>query len=90
MGIAWRRKGPAVVGAITLPDGRAANVVIVAPRQHPKGAALLLQGAEGAPEAIADALPRLHPAQVIEVLCMQERAFGDRGLPKPDALPERG
>ncbi|HNR36019.1 MAG TPA: hypothetical protein PKO36_12620 [Candidatus Hydrogenedentes bacterium] len=34
------------------------------------------------------ALNLIHPAHVIEILCMQERAFGGSGLPKPPDIGE--
>jgi hypothetical protein len=33
--------------------------------------------------AFPDAAGMLRPADLIEIYCMQERAFGERGYPRP-------
>lgn len=78
-----------MVGALTFINGIRANVVLVGPGTNPKGAALLVPAPEGAkPKTVllADAVAILHPRNIIEILCMQERAFGSRGLPPPEGL----
>lgn len=43
-------------------------------------------GGEGAPEVVslAEAVELLHPQQIIESLCAQERCFGNGPLPRLD------
>lgn len=86
--IAWRRQGAAVVGSLTLPDGQKGNVVLVGGRDNPRGAAIVLPGAAGAPRTLPfeGNAGLLHPQQVAELVCMQERVFGTAGLPKPTDL----
>ncbi|MCC6144887.1 MAG: hypothetical protein IT368_13865 [Candidatus Hydrogenedentes bacterium] len=88
MVVAWKRKGSAVVGTLRLNDGRAANAVLVGPRQNPNGAVIVSAGPSGTETLpLPQALELLAPPQVVDILCMQERIFGDRGLPVPDELP---
>ena len=87
--IDWKRQGEAVVGAVVLGNGQSATVVLVGARQNPKGAAIVF-----APEGngalkttpLDDAFGQLYPGQVIDIMCMQERVFGNSGL-APPALP---
>lgn len=83
----WKPQGPAFTADVLLTDGRAGKVVVVAARANPNGAALLLPTADGslqpAPLASNDAF--LSPSDFIEVLLFQERAFGNSGLPAPEA-----
>lgn len=87
--LSWRKQGAAVVGTVTFMDGRRGNVVLVGPRENPKGAVAVVPGGEGEPPAthlLTDALNLLHPQQLTEVVCMQERAFGGFRLPAPVEL----
>jgi hypothetical protein len=82
------KQGDGWVGAVLLTDGREGNFVLVGPRQNPKGAVVVLPGnASGEVQTIplGAALPLLHPGNVFEILCVQERAFGKSGLA---AFPE--
>jgi hypothetical protein len=85
----WKRQGAGLVGPIKLRDGRAGKVVLVGSRENSKGAMLVLateepSGARAIP--FLDAVSLLHPRNVVEVLCAQERAFGASGL-SPIELP---
>lgn len=74
------------MGVLTLPDGRVCNVVLVGARQNPKGAAVVLPGEGGAgPQTmmLAGALTLFHPRQLTDILCTQERVFGQSNLPPP-------
>ena len=85
----WKRQGAGLVSPINLLDGREGRIVLVGSRDNPKGAMLVLlaEGAGGAQAvALSQALSALHPRQVVEVLCAQERAFGASGL-NPIELP---
>lgn len=85
--ICWKQQGPALIGELHLLDGRSAYVVLVGPRNAHTGAVLVLTGnSESEREtAFLDAsFDLLHPQQVVDVLCVQERAFGDMGLPLPE------
>jgi len=73
------------VGALQLTDGRAANVVLVGSRQNAKGAVLLVPGSQGQVQTLplSSGLEFLHPQHVVDVLLLQERAFGPSGLVPP-------
>lgn len=81
----WTKQGAAVVSSVELTTGQHGKVVIVGPRENPKGAVIVLGGAGG---GVMDAKPvdahmdQLAPAAVAEIICMQERVFGSAGLPK--------
>lgn len=88
----WQQRGAAVVSPVTLTTGMRATAVIVGPRSHPKGAAIVLPGsAKGEVKTVplAEAVVLLHPAHAIDIYAMQERLHGDAGLPRP-AAPELG
>jgi hypothetical protein len=71
---------------VTLPDGRAGSVVLVGARDNAKGAILVFPGVnnEGVEKlALSSGVELLHPQHVTEILCMQERAFGNSGLTPP-------
>ena len=74
-----------MVGTTTFINGDKGSVAIVGDRSNPKGAMILVPQAGGDPEkrALSDALDLLHPQQVIEIVCMQERVFGSLGLTSP-------
>ncbi len=85
----WNRQGAGLVSTIELRDGREGKVVLVGSRDNPKGAMLVLasqasQGAQAVP--LIEGSRFLHPRQVVEILCVQERAFGTSGL-NPVELP---
>ena len=72
---------------IELTTGQRGKIVIVGPRENPKGAVIVLAGASaGAADTrpVEAHLDDLSPAVVAEVICMQERLFGASGLPKVD------
>jgi hypothetical protein len=83
----WKKQGAGWVGTVPLKDGRRGNIVLVDSRQNPKGAILVTPNGEETGEVatvpLSSALHGLHPAHVIEALCMQERAFGTSGLTPP-------
>ena len=81
--ISWKKQGAAIVGGLSLQDGRAANVVLVGSRQNPKGAVVVAPAADGGQLQtlmLNDALDWLAPSSVIEIMCMQELVFGDGQL----------
>jgi hypothetical protein len=85
--IRWKQQGPALIGELHLLDGRSAYVVLVGPRNAHTGAVLVLTGnseSERETAFLMESVHLLHPQQVVEVLCIQERAFGDKGLPFPE------
>lgn len=87
--ISWERQGAAVVGSLTLASGKAGKAVIVGARANPKGVMLIAPGllpGEMRPVPLREHLDALSPAQLIEVLCMQERVFGEAPLPPPDVI----
>ena len=85
----WRRQGPALVASVTLLDGQWGKVVLVSSRDNPRGA-MLVMSADAAGKVstfpILDCLESLHPRDITEVLCMQERAYGTSGLTPPDIV----
>ncbi|MBI2422632.1 MAG: hypothetical protein HYV27_07365 [Candidatus Hydrogenedentes bacterium] len=75
-----------MVGEVAYTDGHRGNIVLVGPRSNPKGAALLIPGGNAgkpATKLFPDGIDLLGPELTVELLCMQERAFGACGLPKP-------
>jgi len=85
----WKRQGAGLVGSIKLRDGRVGKVVLVGSRENPKGAMLVLATEEpGGALAIPflEAVSLVHPRNVVEVLCAQERDFGASGL-SPIEMP---
>lgn len=72
------------MGRVTFLDGRVGSVVLVGPRSNPKGAVAVLPGDNaGAVKTfpLPEVVDCLHPATLVEVLAVQERAFGNTSLP---------
>lgn len=87
--IDWKEQGIAAVGQVTLKDGRQGGIVLVAPRNNAKGATIVLPAASGGkPDMVAfmEGMAHLRPADVVQILAMQERLFGSAGLPRPKGL----
>jgi hypothetical protein len=62
-------------------------VVLVASRSNAKGATVVLPDAQGGKPAMLpffQGVEHVVPRDVVEILAMQERLFGDAGLPRPD------
>ncbi|MCX5769250.1 MAG: hypothetical protein NTZ09_03090 [Candidatus Hydrogenedentes bacterium] len=71
------------MGRVTFLDGRVGSVVLVGPRSNPKGAMAVLPGdSAGAVKTLPlpQVMDSLQPATLVEVLAVQERAFGNSGL----------
>lgn len=84
--ISWNEQGAALVAQLLLRDGRHGSVVLVAPRSNAKGATLFLPGSDaGKPEILPllQGIDLLRPEDLVQILAMQERVFGDSGLPRP-------
>jgi hypothetical protein len=84
--ITWSQQGGATVGAVTLPGGRTGKVVVVGPRELPKGAMIVYpdQATGTVQKAELDVfVEHLPPWELLEVYCMQERIFGSSGLNPP-------
>jgi hypothetical protein len=88
--VKWHRQGAALVGDIVLDKAQVpARVVLVGPRSTPKGAVLVTATPEAGQlntQPFHDCLARVPAAHVVEVVCMQERLFGDAKLPAPAGL----
>lgn len=85
--ITWKRQGGALVGAVKTSGKRTSRIVLVAGRDNPMGAMLaVVPNGQSRPEVVplAEALELLGPQDVIEILCMQERVYGDSGLEPPE------
>lgn len=85
--ITFKRQGATFIGAFPLSDGRKAQAVIIDGRKNSKGAVLVVSKGPGdQPEAapVDQSLALLTAEQVIDIVCMQERAFGDSGLGRPE------
>ncbi len=83
----WKRQGPALVASALLRTGDWCKIVLVAPRSNARGAMVVVPQAGSSAVSTAplsDYLDRIDPRVVTEVLCMQEREFGEAGLPQPD------
>ena len=83
--IHWVQQGPAYVGELTLTDGQPAKVAVVGPPENTRGAAMVFEDANGATSTVSldSASHLLYPWHLIDIICMQERAFGKHGLPEP-------
>jgi hypothetical protein len=82
--ISWKQQGAAVVGSLEFTDGRQGNAVLVGARQNPKGAVILFSTGPGEhlkTIPLYEALDMLHPGSVVEIICMQELAYG-KGQPR--------
>ncbi len=85
--IAWKQQGVALVGPIQLADGTNGTVVLVDAATQPKGAVIVTQDSDGATAQkvpLGECLDRFTPMQLIDILCMQERAFGTHELAPPE------
>lgn len=84
--VSWKKQGEALVGNLTLNNGNRGSVVLVGPASNAKGAMLVVPGDDPKKPRTA-LLPAgndlLTPAQFLEILCVQERAYGNRGFPEP-------
>lgn len=87
--LAWKAQGAAIAADLSLSDGRHAKAVIVADRQNPRGLAFLIhaEGTQLTPASLGEIGDLLDVGQYIELIVMQERAFGTAGLPKPELVP---
>ncbi len=83
--LVWKAQGAAFAADLHLLDGRRATAVIVADRQNPRGLVLLIHedGAAPTPTHVNEVGELLAVGHWIELLAMQERAFGTHGLPRP-------
>ncbi len=84
----WKQQGTGVVGPVTLNDGTRGRIVLIGPRNAPSGAMAVLQRSKGGSVEslpVMAILERLAPADVVAILCAQERQFGESGLPALDA-----
>lgn len=89
--IAWKKQANAWVGPLQLTNGQRATVVLVGARDNPRGAALVMPaGAEAkpTPHPLQDQLDLVPQIALIEILCQQERAFGNAGLLPPSEADE--
>ena len=82
----WSRQGGAVVSPVRLTDGREGKVVLVAGRENPKGAMIVLAyaAADSNVFALHTLFSALPPNWTADILCMQERAFTTTALPPPN------
>ena len=88
MTVKWHKQGAAVVGEVLLDMQTPARVVLVGPRAAPKGAVLVCAGEDGqlVTTPFYDCVSRVPAPQLVQVICMQERQFGDSSLPAPVGL----
>lgn len=84
--LAWKQQGAAFAADLKLLDGRAAKGVVVAGRGNPKGLVFLLPLPDGTMQTLlpTSAAELVSAGDYIEMLFMQERAFGTSGLPAPE------
>ncbi len=75
-----------MIGQTVFNNGQPCNVVLLAGRDNPKGAVCLFANPEGGAAQTApleQMLECFSPGTLVSILCMQERQFGQSGLPKP-------
>lgn len=74
---------------LSLADGRTGNAVVVGGRDNLRGAVIVAAKEDsGEPESIslAEASALISPQDVIDILAIQERLHGTRGLTRPADL----
>lgn len=79
------------MGPVNLIDGRRGTAVLVASRRNHKGAVILVpRAADADPEPVpfSNAIELLSTQHIIDIVCMQERLFGDGGLKPPPELAQ--
>ena len=84
--IEWSQQGGAVVGPLSLLDGRTGKIVLVGSRDNSKGAVVVVtaRGSDSIQKTpLTQLLDTLAPRDVVDILCMQERVFGSSGLESP-------
>ena len=72
-----------MTGGLTFLNGKRATVALVGPAENPKGAMVIpspVSGQSSAAQPLVDFMDLLSPAQMIDILCAQERLFGKCGL----------
>ena len=72
-----------------LKQGGKGSIIVVGPANNPNGATLVTPGED--PKKPRTALlpagcEQLTPGQYLEIICMQERAFGNHAFPAPSRL----
>ncbi len=76
-----------MVGPLTLADGAEGRIVLIGPRTASDGAMVVLMATDkSSVESLpfSEVLDRVSPSVIVNVLCAQERQFGDSGLPTLD------
>lgn len=75
--LSWTKRDEVLTSPITLTDGRSGTAVIVGPRNHPKGASLIVADESGqASNVPLRNTPDLVGVQdMIDILGMQEQTF---------------
>lgn len=77
----WHRQGPAILRSIQLKDGRKGVVVLIGKYGKDKNAVIVFQkGEEREIIPLQNLLDFLKPEDLVDILCVQERFFGDRAL----------
>lgn len=87
--IDWTKKGEAVVGTLSLSDGRTGNAVVVGGRDNPRGVVIVaVKDGSDEPESVSltEASSLIGPQDVIDILALQERLHGTKGLTPPTGL----
>ena len=83
--IVWQKQSAGWVGALRLTDGRASKVAVVGSRETPKGAMIVCTNPEDAHSvetlSLGEAASLIHPCNIVEIMCLQERIYGNSGLP---------
>lgn len=78
----WKRQGSAVLRMVQLTDGRKGVVVLIGNYGKEQHAVVVFQKGEKEREIIPveKILDFFTPEDLIDILCVQERAFGDRHI----------
>lgn len=83
--IVWQKQNAGWVGALQLTDERAAKVVVVGSRDIPKSVMIVCAASGEDPQIetypFSEAATLLHPGNIVEIMCLQERIFGNSGMP---------
>ncbi len=78
----WKKQGPAILRMVQLTDGRKGVVVLIGKYGKEQHAVIVFQKEGGEREIIPieKLLDFFTPEDLIDILCVQERVFGERRI----------
>lgn len=78
----WRKQSSAIIRPIQLKNGRKGIVILIGGRENEKNAVVVFQTEGGGKEifTVKQLIDELQPDDLIDILCVQERVFGNRAI----------